>query len=185
LLAEKAPWRPEKIMIDLESFIRNVPDFPKKGILFKDITPLLADPAALREACSRLAAPFADKGVTRVVGIESRGFIFGTPVAERLGAGFVPVRKPGKLPAATVSQRYDLEYGTDEIQMHADAVAAGDRVLLIDDLLATGGTMAAACRLVGSLGATVVGVAFVIELCFLNGREKLPGYDVHSLIKVQ
>jgi adenine phosphoribosyltransferase len=172
-------------MIDLESFIRNVPDFPKKGILFKDITPLLADPAALREACSRLARPFADKGVTRVVGIESRGFLFGTPVAERLGAGFVPVRKPGKLPAATVSQRYDLEYGTDEIQMHADAVAAGDRVLLIDDLLATGGTMAAACQLVRKLGAAVVGVAFVIELCFLNGRDKLAGYDVHSLIKVQ
>ena len=171
-------------MIDLESFIRNVPDFPKKGILFKDITPLLADPAALREACSRLASPFAEKGVTRVVGIESRGFLFGTPVAERLGAGFVPIRKPGKLPAAKVSQRYDLEYGTDEIQMHADAVAAGDRVLLIDDLLATGGTMAAACQLVRRLGATVVGVAFVIELGFLHGRDKLAGYDVHSLIKV-
>jgi adenine phosphoribosyltransferase len=172
-------------MIDLESFIRNVPDFPKKGILFKDITPLLADPAALGEACSRLAAPFADKGVTRVVGIESRGFLFGTPVAERLHAGFVPVRKPGKLPAATVSQRYELEYGTDEIQMHADAVAGGDRVLMIDDLLATGGTMAAACQLVRTLGGAVVGVAFVIELCFLKGRDKLADYDVHSLIKVQ
>jgi adenine phosphoribosyltransferase len=172
-------------MIDLESFIRDVPDFPKKGIIFKDITPLLADPEALGEACSRLARPFADKGVTRVVGIESRGFIFGSPVAERLHVGFVPVRKPGKLPAKTVSQSYELEYGTDRIEMHADAIAPGDKVLMIDDLLATGGTMAAACQLVRRLGGQVVGVSFVIELCFLNGRSKLADCDVHSLIQVR
>ena len=171
-------------MIDLESFIRDVPGFPKPGIVFKDITPLLADPAALRAACDRLAEPFADSGVRKVVGIESRGFLFGTPVAERLGAGFVPIRKPGKLPAATVSQSYELEYGTDTIEVHADAVAPGEKVLMIDDLLATGGTMAAACELVDKLGGEIVGVAFVIELCFLNGRHKLAGRDVLSLIQV-
>ena len=171
-------------MIDLETFIRDVPDFPKPGILFKDITPLLADPAALSEACSRLAGPYEGKGVTRVVGIESRGFLFGVPVAERLGAGFVPVRKPGKLPAKTVSQTYELEYGTDEVQIHADAISPGQKVVLIDDLLATGGTMAAACELVNKLGAQIVGVGFVIELCFLPGRQKLTGYDVQSLIQV-
>ncbi|HUU23574.1 MAG TPA: adenine phosphoribosyltransferase [Phycisphaerae bacterium] len=171
-------------MIDLESFIRDVPDFPKPGIVFKDITPLLADPAALKAACDRLAEPFAGTGVRKVVGIESRGFLFGVPVAERLGAGFVPVRKPGKLPAATVSQSYELEYGTDTIEIHADAIAPGEKVLMIDDLLATGGTMAAACELVEKLGGEIVGVALVIELCFLPGRAKLPGRDVHTLIQV-
>jgi adenine phosphoribosyltransferase len=171
--------------MDLERFIRDVPDFPKKGVVFKDITPLLGDSAAMREACDRLAAPFADKGATKVVGIESRGFIFATAVAERLKAGFVPIRKPGKLPADTVSQGYELEYGTDEIEIHADAIAPGEKVLMVDDLLATGGTMAAACDLVSKLGGQIVGVAFVIELCFLHGRDKLAGYDLHTLIRVQ
>ena len=170
--------------MNLERYIRDVPDFPRKGILFKDITPLLADPAAMREACDRLAAPFAGKGVAKVVGIESRGFLFGAPVAERLGAGLVPIRKPGKLPAETVRQRYELEYGTDEIEIHADAIAPGEKVLMLDDLLATGGTMAAACDLVGQLGGEIIGVAFVIELCFLHGRDKLADYDVHALIPV-
>jgi len=172
-------------MIDLESFIRNVPDFPKPGILFKDITPLLSAPAAFAEACDRLAEPFKGLGVTKVVGIESRGFIFGTPVAERLGAGFAPIRKPGKLPAETVSQSYELEYGTDTVEVHADAIAPGEKVLLIDDLLATGGTMAAAVELVTKLGGEIVGIGFVIELCFLNGRDKLQGQTIHTLIGVK
>jgi adenine phosphoribosyltransferase len=171
--------------MDLESYIRDVPDFPKKGIVFKDITPLLADPEAMREACDRLAEPFAEAGVAKVVGIESRGFIFGPPVAERLGAGFVPVRKPGKLPAETIGQSYELEYGTDGIEMHADAISPGEKVLMLDDLLATGGTMAAACRLVRRLGGEIVGVAFLIELCFLHGRDKLADYNVHALIRVE
>ncbi len=172
-------------MIDLESFIRDVPDFPKEGILFKDISPLLASPEAFMEACDRLAQTFADKGVTKVIGIESRGFIFGAPVAQRLGAGFVPIRKPGKLPAETVSQSYQLEYGTDTIEIHADAIEPNEKVLLIDDLLATGGTMAAAAELVAKLGGQIVGIGFVIELCFLPGRAKLPGQDVHALIQIR
>ncbi len=172
-------------MIDLESFIRDVPDFPKEGIIFKDITPLLASPEAFNETCDRLAKRFADKGVVKVVGIESRGFIFGTPVAERLGVGFVPIRKPGKLPAETVSQSYQLEYGTDTIEIHADAIDPGENILLIDDLLATGGTMAAAADLVSKLGGKVVGIGFVIELCFLAGRDKLKGHDIEALIQVK
>lgn len=172
-------------MIDLESFIRDVPDFPKQGILFKDISPLLASPEAFKEACDRLAQIFANKGVTKVIGIESRGFIFGAPVAQRLGAGFVPTRKPGKLPAETVSQSYQLEYGTDTIEIHADAIDPNEKVLLIDDLLATGGTMAAAAELVAKLGGQIVGIGFVIELCFLPGRSKLPGHDVHALIQIR
>ena len=172
-------------MTDLESFVRDVPDFPKPGIVFKDITPLLADKAALPEACSRLAEPFAGLGVEVVAGIESRGFLFGVPVAERLDCGFVPIRKPGKLPAETVSQSYELEYGTDTIEIHADAIRQGGKVLMVDDLLATGGTMAAACELVERLGGEIIGVAFVIELGFLNGREKLARRDVRSLIRVE
>ncbi len=172
-------------MIDLESFIRDVPDFPKEGIIFKDITPLLASSEAFNETCDRLAKRFADKGVAKVVGIESRGFIFGTPVAERLGVGFVPIRKPGKLPAETVSQSYQLEYGTDTIEIHADAIEPGENILLIDDLLATGGTMAAAADLVSKLGGEVVGIGFVIELCFLAGRDKLKGHDIEALIQVK
>lgn len=171
--------------MDLEPFIRDVPDFPKAGILFKDITPLLADPAALDEAIRRLAEPYRGKGVKLVAGIESRGFIFGAAVARELGAGFVPLRKQGKLPYITVRQEYSLEYGTDAIEIHEDAISAGDKVLLIDDLLATGGTMAAACELVAGLGAEIVGVAFLIELCFLRGRDKLPGQPIHTLIRVE
>ena len=171
--------------MDLETFIRDVPDFPTKGIIFKDITPLLADPAALDETIKRLADPYRDKGVKLVAGIESRGFIFGAAVARELGAGFVPLRKQGKLPHVTVRQEYTLEYGTDAIEIHEDAIDAGDRVLMVDDLLATGGTMAASCELVAGLGAEIVGLAFVIELCFLNGRDKLPGQDIHTLISVE
>ena len=170
--------------MDLEQFIRDVPDFPKEGIIFKDITPLLGDPAALDETIRQLAEPYRDAGVQAVVGIESRGFIFGAAVARELGAGFVPIRKPGKLPYETVSAEYELEYGADAIEMHVDAVGEGAKVLMIDDLLATGGTMAAACGLVAGRVAEIVGVAFVIELCFLRGREKLTGYDVRALIKV-
>jgi adenine phosphoribosyltransferase len=171
-------------MIDLEKCIRDVPDFPKKGIIFKDITPLLSNYQALRQTVEQLLQPFESKGVEAVTGIESRGFIFGGLVAQRLGAGFVPIRKPGKLPAKTISESYDLEYGKDTVQMHADALRPGQKVLMIDDLLATGGTMSAACKLVERLGGQIVGVAFVVELCFLNGRSKLPGRQVHTLIKV-
>ncbi|MCK4277220.1 MAG: adenine phosphoribosyltransferase [Phycisphaerae bacterium] len=168
----------------LERFIRDVADFPKKGIIFKDITPLLADPAALSETVSALVAPYKDKGIEIVTGVESRGFIFGSLVAAELSAGFVPIRKPGKLPAETISASYELEYGTDTIEMHTDAVSAGQKVLMVDDLLATGGTMRAACEMVKRLGGDIVGVCFVIELCFLNGRDKLTGYDIRALIQV-
>jgi adenine phosphoribosyltransferase len=166
----------------IRAAIRDVPDFPKPGIVFKDITTLIRDPQALGDALDLLAAPFTDRGVTAVVGMESRGFIFGVPVAERLGVGFVPVRKPGKLPAATVSESYELEYGSDSLEMHEDALGAGDRVLVIDDLLATGGTAEATLRMIRSVGAAVLGVGFVIELGFLEGRGKLAGVDVRSLV---
>ncbi len=172
-------------MIDLGDFIRDIPDFPRKGIIFKDITPLLLDPVALDEAIGCLAEPYRDAGIEVVVGIESRGFIFGPAVAREIGAGFVPVRKPGKLPHKTVSREYALEYGTDTIEMHADAIADGMKVLMLDDLLATGGTMAAACEMVKDLGGEIVGIAFLIELCFLNGREKLTDYEIRSLIRVE
>jgi adenine phosphoribosyltransferase len=159
-----------------------VPDFPKKGIVFKDITPLLADPGALECAIEQLARPYLGAGVRTVVGIESRGFILGAAVARVLQAGFVPLRKAGKLPWKTVRKSYALEYGTDSIEIHADAVGSGDKVLMIDDLLATGGTMQAACQLVSQLGGKIVGVAFLVELDFLAGRAKLDGYDIHTLI---
>jgi len=163
--------------------IRDVPDFPKPGILFKDITPLVRDADGLRTAVDLLAAPFAAAGVTAVAGMESRGFIFGVPVAQALGAGFVPIRKPGKLPAAKVREEYALEYGTDALEMHADAVGPRDRVLVVDDLLATGGTAAATVRMIRRLGAEIVGIAFVIELDFLSGRSKLADVQrVHSLL---
>ena len=171
--------------MDLEQYIRDVPDFPKPGIVFKDITPLLADAEALKTTVAQLAAPYESAGVEIVTGVESRGFIFGAAVAERLGAGFVLIRKPGKLPSTTISESYELEYGTDTIEMHADSVRSGQHVLMVDDLLATGGTMAAACRLVEQLGGEIVGVSFVIELCFLSGRGKLAGHDVRSLVQVQ
>lgn len=168
----------------LARMLRDVHDFPKKGVVFKDITPLLADPAALSLAVEFLTQPFRDLHVDCVVGAESRGFIFGTAVARNLSAGFVPIRKPGKLPCKTRRVEYQLEYGTDAMEIHDDAIQRGDKVLMIDDLLATGGTMAACCDLIRSLGGEIVGVAFLIELIFLNGRAKFDGLPVHSVIKV-
>lgn len=170
-------------MVDLQSFIRDIPDFPKKGILFKDITTLLKEPAAFKETVAQMTEPFIGKGVTKVCGIESRGFVFGAPMALSLKAGFVPVRKPGKLPAQKISEEYALEYGTDKIEIHVDAVAKGEKVLIVDDLLATGGTAAACVRLLKKMGADIVGVVFLIELEFLNGRKQLEGQNVVSLIR--
>lgn len=166
----------------LKAAVREVPDFPKPGILFKDITPILGDGALFREATDALAAPWRGQGITHVVGIESRGFIFGAPVAQALGAGFVPARKPGKLPAARLRENYVLEYGVDGLEMHADGVAPGHRVLIVDDVLATGGTAGAAAKLVGRTGATVSGVAVFIDLVFLGGPGRLPGTTVTSLV---
>lgn len=169
----------------IKRLIRDVPDFPKPGILFKDVTPLLADPAGFDQVVDALAAPYRQGGepiVDRVLGIESRGFIFGTPVAQRLGVGFAPIRKPGKLPWKTVAESYALEYGEDRIELHEDAVQRGERVLIIDDLLATGGTLSAACRLVERLGGQVAGCAVVIELAFLDGRKRLGDRPLHSLV---
>ena len=168
--------------MDISSLIRTVPDFPKKGIMFKDITTLLKNPDGFRYALDEFGKLLENKKITKVVGIESRGFIFGATIAERLGVGFVPVRKPGKLPSETLSESYSLEYGVDKIEIHKDALNSNDMVLLHDDLLATGGTMEAACKLVEKLGAKVVQISFLIELTFLNGREKLQNYDVRSLI---
>jgi adenine phosphoribosyltransferase len=169
--------------MDLASTIRSVPDFPIKGILFYDITTLLKNPIALRESIDRLTEQYQGAGIDKVVGIESRGFIFGGPLAYNLRAGFAPVRKPGKLPAAKIAESYLLEYGSNTIELHVDAVEKGQRVLIVDDLLATGGTAKATCNLIEKLGGQVVGLAFVIELNFLNGREKLKGYDVFSLLQ--
>ncbi|MHC4661578.1 MAG: adenine phosphoribosyltransferase [Planctomycetota bacterium] len=166
----------------LEKYIRDIPDFPKKGIVFKDITPLLNDTTALKRAVYLLCEPYLSSRPDVVVGVEARGFIFGCAVACELGAGFVPIRKPGKLPYETASATYDLEYGTDTIEMHVDAIAKGARVLMVDDLLATGGTMAAACDLVEKQDGNIVGVSFLVELGFLNGREKISKYDIRSLI---
>jgi adenine phosphoribosyltransferase len=166
----------------LKDLIRDVPDFPKPGVVFKDLTPLLADSAALPMVIEGLAVPFAGQGVDQVIGVEARGFIVAAPVASRLGAGFVPVRKPGKLPWETVSESYELEYGIDSLEIHGDAVTPGQRVLVVDDVLATGGTASATVRLAERLGAEVVGLAFVIELAFLDGRKKLPGRELVSLL---
>ena len=167
----------------LKSKIRHVPDFPKPGILFYDITTLLQDPAGFRQAVDAISAPFSDQGIELVVGIESRGFIFGSAVADRLGAGFSPVRKPGKLPSTTIRATYDLEYGSDALEIHDDAVGRGQRVLIVDDLLATGGTAKATCELVSRLGGDVIALAFLIELVGLNGREKLAGQTLHTVLK--
>jgi adenine phosphoribosyltransferase len=169
-------------MVDLKKTIRSIPDFPKKGIVFRDITTLLKNPRAFKEAIDKLSAHFADSEADIIVGPESRGFIFGSALAYKMGLGFVPVRKPGKLPAETESESYSLEYGIDTIEIHKDAVKSGTKALMIDDLLATGGTMLAACRLVEKLGGKVVGVGFLIELSFLNGREKLKKYPLFTLI---
>ncbi len=168
--------------LDLREYIRSIPGFPKPGIVFRDITPLLADGKALREACKGIADHFKAKKPELVVGAEARGFIFGTGVAMELGVGFAPVRKPGKLPAKTLSYTYDLEYGQDTLTMHWDAVKAGQRVLLVDDLLATGGTMEACAHMVEQLGGKVLGCGFVVELSFLPGRKKLSKYEVFSLV---
>jgi len=170
------------IMDNLKDRIRSVPDFPKAGILFYDITTLLQDAAGFRAAIDSLALPFLDQRIDVVVGIESRGFIFGAAVADRINAGFIPVRKPGKLPAKTVKATYALEYGTDSLEMHEDAVARGQRVLIVDDLLATGGTARATTDLVKRMGGDVHALAFLIELTALGGRQKLAGEQVHSVL---
>jgi len=170
-------------MEDLKTYIREVPDFPKPGIQFYDITTLLKHPAALRLALDRFSELFADHPVDKVVGIESRGFLFGPQLAYQLGVGFVPVRKPGKLPAATISQSYALEYGSDQLEIHRDAVEPGERILIIDDVVATGGTAAATAQLIRSCGAEVAGLGFFVELTFLPGRARLSEYSVKSLLQ--
>lgn len=167
----------------LSSLIRDVPDFPEPGIVFKDITPVLGDGAAFSQLIAGLVEPFRDASISKVAGIEARGFVLATPVADHLGAGFVPVRKPGKLPAETVREDYQLEYGTDALEIHRDAVHEGERILLVDDVIATGGTAAAAVRLLKELGADVVGFSVFIELAFLNGVTKLDGVPLHALIR--
>ena len=173
----------ESVEQTLKAKIRQVPDFPKKGILFYDITTLLRDPEGFRAAIDVLTAPYRDAGIDLVVAVESRGFILGAAVADRLGAGFVPVRKVGKLPARTVRATYQLEYGTDSLEMHEDAVVPGQRVLVVDDVLATGGTARATVDLVKGRGGEVCGVAFLVELAFLNGRSKLAGEDVFTALQ--
>jgi len=167
----------------LKALIRDVPNFPVEGILFRDVTPLLRDPGALREVVAHFADRYREAGIDVVAGIESRGFIFGAPLALELGVGFVPIRKLGKLPAEKIHREYALEYGTAALEMHVDGVRPGERVLLIDDLLATGGTAAAAIHLVEALGGQVAAVAFLIELAFLNGRELLQGHDVYAMLE--
>jgi adenine phosphoribosyltransferase len=168
---------------ELKKHVRNIPDFPKKGILFRDITTLLNKAHALRHAINSLAQKYKNKKIDQVVAIEARGFIFGGALAHKIGAGFVPVRKKGKLPWKTKSVSYQLEYGTDNLEIHSDAIKKGDRVLIVDDLLATGGTMKAVTQLIKKLGGKILGIAFLIELTDLKGKEKLKGYPVHSLIK--
>lgn len=173
-------------MIDserLKGLIREIPDFPQPGISFKDLTTLLMDPVGLKEAVQAMRVPFAAEEVDLVVGIESRGFILGAPLALDLECGFVPVRKPGKLPAATLKQEYALEYGTDAVEIHQDAIAPGQRILLVDDLLATGGTMKATCQLVERLKADIVGLSFLVELLFLEGRSHLRDYRIETVIQ--
>ena len=172
--AEQTAW--------LKQYIRDIPDYPQAGILFRDITPLLQDARALQFSIDKLAERYRGAGIDVVVGIESRGFIFGTPLAYLLGVGFVPIRKKGKLPADTISIQYDLEYGTNVLEIHTDALRSGQRVLVVDDLLATGGTTEGTVRLVESLGARVVSLAFLIELTALQGRSRLPGHDVFALL---
>lgn len=167
----------------LEALIREIPDFPKPGVLFKDITPLLADPAGLALAVEMMANPFRKSSVDLVVGAESRGFIFGTAIAQALSCGFIPVRKPGKLPAERHAKTYELEYGTDTLEIHADALGPSHRVLMVDDLLATGGTMRACCDLVGDLGAEIIGISVLIELEFLSGRGRLAPHDVTAVLR--
>ncbi|UCF44545.1 MAG: adenine phosphoribosyltransferase [Planctomycetota bacterium] len=168
--------------MDLERYIRSIPHWPKKGILFRDITPLLADRDAFAAAIDALCADFTNTDINYVAAIEARGFIFGAAVAKKLQAGFVPIRKKGKLPFKTESVTYDLEYGTDTLEVHIDAIKKGPRILMVDDLLATGGTMAASCKLIEKLGGRIVGISFLIELSELAGRDKLTGYEIRTVI---
>jgi len=168
---------------NFKNLIREVPDFPKAGISFKDITTLLKDGAGLKAAVAAMLEPFAAEKIDLIVGIESRGFILGTPMAVELGCGFVPVRKPGKLPAAALRQEYTLEYGSDAVEVHEDAIQPGQNVLMVDDLLATGGTMEAACQLVERLDARIVGIDLLVELSFLQGRQRLADYRIESIIQ--
>ncbi|MBI3193641.1 MAG: adenine phosphoribosyltransferase [Ignavibacteriae bacterium] len=173
-------------MVNIDSLrasIRSIPDFPKKGIMFRDITTLLNDKQSFAQAIDILFERYKSKKIEKVASVESRGFIFGSVLAYRLGAGFVPVRKPKKLPSSTLREEYQLEYGTDALEIHTDAINKGERVLIVDDLLATGGTVEATCKLVKRLGGEIVGLAFLIELTFLNSRERLRDYDVYSIIQ--
>lgn len=171
--------------MDLKKFIRDIPDFPEKGIVFKDITPLLANPKAFNEAVNQFARFTKKSCAKKIVGIDSRGFIFGGAIAHKLKLPFIPVRKKGKLPYSTISQNYDLEYGTNTIEIHTDAIKKGEKVLIIDDLLATGGTAKAACDLVKKLGGEIAGIAFLVNLAFLKGAERLKSYKTLSLIKYE
>ncbi len=170
-------------MYNIKDLVRDVRDYPKPGIVFKDITPVLSDIDALRTSIKEMAAPFTNLGIDIIVGIESRGFIFGAPIADLLNAGFVPVRKPGKLPWKTESVSYELEYGTDTLEIHKDAITEGQNVLIVDDLLATGGTAEATCKLVSKLGGNIKGLSVLIELKDLKGRKRLNQYNVHSLVQ--
>ena len=170
-------------MEDLRSLIRDIPDFPEPGVVFKDITPVLADRDGFAALVKAMAEPFRDAGVSQVAGIEARGFTLAAPVALELGAGFVPIRKPGKLPYETIREDYSLEYGFDALEVHVDALEAGQRVLLVDDVIATGGTAAAAIKLLKGIGAEVVGFSVFIELVFLSGNELLDGVPIHALVK--
>ena len=167
----------------IRDLIRDIPDFPKEGILFKDITPVLSDIKALRLSVEEMSKPFMNQNIDVVVGIESRGFIFGAPIADKLDAAFVPIRKPGKLPWNTEKVEYELEYGTDTLEIHKDAINEGQNVLIVDDLLATGGTAEAACKLISKIKGTIKGLVILVELDFLKGREKLNQYNVHSIVK--
>jgi adenine phosphoribosyltransferase len=171
--------------MELKNYFRIVPDFPKKGINFIDITTLLKDKVTLNEALEQLYSKVSDLKIDKVVAIESRGFIFGSLLAYKLNAGFVPVRKPGKLPAEKISESYSLEYGTDTLEIHKDAIEPGEKILIHDDLLATGGTVEAVCKMVEKLGGEISGILFLVELSFLNGREKLSKYNVHSIVKFE
>lgn len=172
-------------MVDLQALIREIPDFPKPGILFRDITPLLKDPAGFKVCIERMSDMLREVPCDLIAGIEARGFLFGTAIALELGIGFIPIRKPGKLPYSTVKQTYDLEYGTDAVEIHSDAVEKGNRIVIVDDLLATGGTMEASCKLLENLGAVVSLCAFTVELASLKGRERLKGYPIASLIEFE
>ncbi len=169
--------------MNLKDYIRDVPDFPKEGIIFKDITPMWKDGKAFAASIDEIAAKYVDEQIDLVVGIDARGFIVGAPVAYKLGVGFIPVRKPGKLPYKTTSISYSLEYGTDTVEIHEDAISPGQRILIVDDLLATGGTTAAVAGLVEKLGGVIVGIEFLVNLTFLNGKDKLKGYNISSLIE--